>query len=95
MNEDDDDDDDDLTPESIMEMDKLLRKSLIANLTLQERAALLTNLSLEDRKAIVAALLLEERKAWVASLPLERRLDGLTIEEMIALRDHIKARLHI
>ena len=96
MNEnEEDDEEDDVTPESVMEMDKFLRKSLIANLTVQERVALINSLPPEERKAILATILLEEHRAWIASLPIERRLDGLTLEEMIALRDYIKARLHI
>lgn len=79
-----DQEEDVLTPEMVMETGRLLRKSLIANLTLEERKALIYSLPLEEKQTAFANLPLEERKVLFANLPAEERkilLVGLPVEE--------------
>jgi hypothetical protein len=82
-----------VTPETVMEQGRLLRKSLLAVLSPEERLAgvpvseRLAGLAPEER---LAGLAPEERLAGLA--PAER-LAGLTEEEMVALMKQIEAQL--
>ena len=71
-----------ITPETVMEQGRLLRKSLLAVLSPEERLA---GLAPEER---LAGLAPEERLAGLAP---EERLAGLTEEEMVALMKQIEA----
>jgi|688.fasta_scaffold248671_2 hypothetical protein len=73
-----------ITPETVMEQGRLLRKSLLAVLTPEERLA---GVPVSDR---LAGLAPEERLAGLAP---EERLAGLTEEEMVALMKQIEAQL--
>ncbi len=84
------DEDEVLTPEMVIETGRLIRKSVIARLTPEER---LEGLTPETRQALFASLPAEERKALIASLPLEERLAGLAAEDMGALLTQIEAYL--
>ena len=73
-----------VTPETVMEEGRLLRKSLLAVLTPEERLA---GVPVSVR---LAGLAPEERLAGLAP---EERLAGLTEEEMVALMKQIEAQL--
>lgn len=91
-----------ITPETVMEQGRLLRKSLLAVLTPEERLAgvpasvRLAGLAPEERLAglapedRLAGLAPEERLAGLAP---EERLAGLTEEEMVALLKQIETQL--
>lgn len=78
-----------ITPETVMETGKQIRKSLLAVLTPEERLAGLTP---EELRHLLEKNEHARREAVALATPAER-LNGLTPEEMVALMKQIEARL--
>lgn len=78
-----------ITPETVMETGRQLRKSLLAVLTPEERLAGLTP---EELRHVLEKNEQARREAVALASPAER-LSGLTPEEMLALMKQIEAQL--
>lgn len=69
----------DISPEFIRKRGKALRKVLLAHLSPRERKQIIETASLKER---------------LAGLTLKERLAGLTFEEIVELRERMKAHLN-